>query len=133
VDRLRQLGVGATGVNFGSNADAGALVSAGAAAEKYANKRAEMWGGLRAALKRGLVIPQHRELRDDLTGVQYGFDPNGQIQLERKQDMKRRGLASPDFGDAYALTYAYPVFGSQLLRQATKGRRPGDFDPLEGL
>jgi hypothetical protein len=133
VDRLRQLGVGATGVNFGASADGGALGASGAAPEKYANKRAEMWGGLRAALKRGLSIPSHRELRDDLTGVQYGFDPNGQIQLERKQDMKRRGLASPDFGDAYALTYAYPVFGSQLLRQVTKGRRPGDFDPMEGL
>lgn len=133
VDRLRQLGVGATGVNFGAAADSASLVAAGAAAEKYANKRAEMWGGLRNALRRGLCLPPLRELRDDLTGVQYGFDPSGCIQLERKQDMKKRGLASPDFGDAYALTYAYPVMGSQALRQATKGRRPYDFDPLEGL
>ena len=29
--------------------------------------------------------------------------------LERKDDMKRRGLASPDDGDALALTFAYPV------------------------
>lgn len=133
VDRLRQLGIGATGVNFGASADSGALVAAGAAAEKYANKRAEMWGGMRMALKRGLCIPSVRELRDDLTGVQYGFGPQGEIQLERKQDMKKRGLASPDFGDAFALTYAYPVVGSNLARQVGKGRRPGDYDPLEGL
>ena len=31
------------------------------------------------------------------------------ILLERKDDMRRRGLASPDDGDALALTFAYPV------------------------
>jgi len=29
--------------------------------------------------------------------------------LECKSDMKKRGLASPDNGDALALTFAYPV------------------------
>ena len=31
------------------------------------------------------------------------------LQLESKQDMKKRGLASPDSGDALALTYAYDL------------------------
>ena len=31
------------------------------------------------------------------------------ILLERKDDMRRRGLASPDDGDALAPTFAYPV------------------------
>jgi hypothetical protein len=43
------------------------------------------------------------------------------IQLERKEDMKRRGLASPDNGDALALTFAYPVMASSVARS----RRPG--------
>ena len=34
---------------------------------------------------------------------------HGQAVWERKNDMQRRGLASPDDGDALALTFAYPV------------------------
>lgn len=123
VDRLRQLGVPCQGVNFGSAADTGALGASGAALESYANKRAEMWGGVRSWLRRGGCVPSNRELRDDLTGVQYGFDREGRIQLERKEDMKKRGLASPDYGDALALTFAYPVMSSRLSHEAERMRR----------
>ena len=41
----------------------------------------------------------------DLTGPQYGFSNKGQIQLEKKEDMKARGLASPDLGDTLAMTF----------------------------
>jgi hypothetical protein len=44
----------------------------------------------------------------DLTAVDYGYDATDAIRLERKDDMRKRGLASPD-GDALALTFAYPV------------------------
>jgi hypothetical protein len=36
-------------------------------------------------------------------------DASDAILLERKDDMRRRGLASPDDGDALAFTFAYPV------------------------
>jgi hypothetical protein len=52
---------------------------------------------------------QDPELRADLAGVEYGYSAKGEIQLEKKEDMKRRGLASPDIGDALALTFAQPV------------------------
>ena len=51
-------------------------------------------------------IPDDAALAADLAGPEYGFDAKGRIQLERKEDMKRRGLASPDAGDALALTFA---------------------------
>ena len=35
----------------------------------------------------------------------YRFDPLGFVEF----DMRRRGLALPDDGDALALTFAYPV------------------------
>jgi hypothetical protein len=44
-----------------------------------------------------------------LTGPEFGFDAENRILLERKDDMKRRGLASPDAGDALALTFAEKV------------------------
>jgi hypothetical protein len=54
-------------------------------------------------------LPDDRDLRADLTNVEYGYDATDAIRLERKDDMRKRGLASPDDGDALALTFAYPV------------------------
>ncbi|GEP61724.1 hypothetical protein [Reyranella soli] len=55
------------------------------------------------------ALPNDRDLQADLTGVEYGYDRHDAILLERKDDMRKRGLASPDDGDALALTFAYPV------------------------
>ena len=77
-------------------------------AVRYANKRAEMWGHMKEWCRFG-CLPDDRELRADLTAVDYGYDAADAIRLEKKDDMRRRGLASPDDGDALALTFAYPV------------------------
>jgi len=98
VDRLKQLGIPVVGVNFGAQA----AVDPGA----YANMRAEIWGQMRSWLQGEVDIPNMRELRDDLVGVEYGYDGKMRIQLERKDKMRERGLASPDIGDALALTFA---------------------------
>lgn len=99
VDRLRQMGYDPIEVQFGAKADD---------ARKYANKRAEMWGRLKDWLAIG-SLQRDEQLATDLTGVEYAFTPGDQIVLERKEDMRRRGLASPDDGDALALTFAHPV------------------------
>jgi phage terminase large subunit len=104
VDRLKQLRVPVLGVNFGAKPDR--LMIDGET--KVRNKRAEMWALMRAWLKGG-AIPDDHELAADLTGVEYGFDEHQAVQLEKKESMKKRGLASPDKGDALALTFAYPV------------------------
>lgn len=109
VDRLRQLGHRVFGVNFAAKPGGGSLAQVGAAGERYANKRAEMWGALRAWLKAGGVLPDDTDLAAELTALEYGFTHDGAIRLERKEDMKRRGLASPDRADALALTFAQPV------------------------
>jgi hypothetical protein len=73
----------------------------------YFNHRAEVWGATAAWLKAGgCQIPDDPQLEIDLTGPQYGYSSKSQIQLERKEDMKSRGLASPDFGDTLAMTFA---------------------------
>jgi hypothetical protein len=76
------------------------------AAARY--KRAEMWGFMKEWLKVG-SLPDDNDLTADLKAVDYGYDASDAILLERKDDMRRRGLASPDDGDALALTFAYPV------------------------
>ena len=40
-------------------------------------------------------LPDDQELIADLKAVDYGYDASDAILLERKDDMRRRGLASP--------------------------------------
>lgn len=75
----------------------------------YLNKRAEMWGGIRQWLKEGGAIPPDETLRQDLIGPEILARLDGKIALESKDDMKQRGIPSPNRADALALTFAYPV------------------------
>ena len=77
--------------------------------ETYANKRAQMWGELKEWLKDVGALPEDDVLAADLTGPEAFINLRGKLQLESKDDMKRRGLASPNKADALALTFAYPV------------------------
>lgn len=97
IDRLRQLGYEIIEVQAGAKADD---------KETYYNKRAEMWGRMRHWLRMGADIPEDTELRNSLIGIEYYFNEKEAIRLERKADMKKRGLDSPDEGDALALTFA---------------------------
>ena len=99
VDRCRQLALDVIEINFGARATQ----------KGYANMRSQMWGNMRDALRDGIRLPDHDDLRSDLTSLEYGYNLRNDIQLERKSDAKKRGVASPDIGDALALTYALPV------------------------
>jgi hypothetical protein len=133
VDRLRQLGHGVIGVQFGGKSDG--TVNG----EQVANKRAEMWCRMREWLKSGGAIPDDHELAADLGCVEYGYTIHNEILLEKKDDMKKRGLGSPDAGDALALTFAYPVARQVHGQHRFNGRFngesavvPSDFDPFGG-
>ena len=104
-DRLRSLvsgwpdrgqGVRIIGVQFG-----------GISPEPHCeNMRACMWSRMRAWLAHG-AVPNSPDLEQDLTQVGYGAaKANGKLILESKESMKKRGLKSPDEGDALALTFA---------------------------
>jgi len=82
--------------------------------DAYFNRRAECWGLMAAWLKSGAEIPDDAELEVDLTGPQYGYSSKQQIQLEKKEDMKARGLASPDLGDCLAMSFSVTVQPRQL-------------------
>jgi len=83
--------------------------------QTYFNKRAEVWGMVRDWLKAGAEIPDDPELDTDLTAPEYGFSGKGQIQLEKKDDMKKRGLSSPDCGDMLAMTFGVTVMKRPAL------------------
>jgi hypothetical protein len=86
------------------------LVSFGEAAvrDDCQNKRAEMWFELKEWLKDGGSIDDD-ELVDELSAPEAYINRRGKLQLESKDDMKKRGLLSPNKADALALTFAYPV------------------------
>jgi hypothetical protein len=76
---------------------------------KYLNKRAEIWGDMKDWLEGG-QIPDEAEIETDLTGPDYGYHPSkGCLVLESKDEMKSRGVDSPDLGDALAFTFAVKV------------------------
>lgn len=78
-------------------------------AVKYTNKRAEMWGETLAWLtNQPASIPDNDELHADLTQIKYSYDSNNALVMEKKADMKKRGLRSPDCADALGLTFARP-------------------------
>jgi hypothetical protein len=107
VDNVRQMHLHAFEVQFGARDDVGGYVT-GNEGEKYANKRAAMWGAMRAWIKTG-AIPNDPELKAQLVGPTYTFNVRNEILLESKEEMMRRGVESPDRADALALTFAYPL------------------------
>ncbi|MHB9161393.1 MAG: hypothetical protein ACYC6W_11010 [Nitrosotalea sp.] len=76
----------------------------------YINKRSEMWGEMKKFLEQHPVsIPDDDQLHADLCGIKYRFDSLTRMALEPKEQMKKRGLRSPDCADALALTFSYPL------------------------
>lgn len=121
VDRLRELGHSVHEVNGGARARDD---------RSFANRNAEMWAAMKAAISDGgLRLPVMRELADDLTGREYGFTDRHQLRLEKKDDMKKRGLASPDLADALALTYAVPVSDAVPTETIQSLKDVASYDP----
>ncbi len=76
---------------------------------KYFNRRTEIWGMMKDWLE-GAQIPDDPEMDTDLTGPDYGYHPTRNcIVLESKDEMRSRGVDSPDLGDALAMTFAVKV------------------------
>ncbi len=133
IDRLRMLHLPVIEVQFGGAPDRATMKSEGDVV--YANKRAEMWGTMKDWLKGG-SIPDSPDLEADLCGVEYGYtmkEGRDAIILEKKSDMKKRGLDSPDEGDALALTFSYtvePTDHSSIIGRKGQSQHQTHYDPL---
>lgn len=115
-DRLVEMGYGeiVRAVNFGSapleppkiDPETGKEIGGGPA-----NRRAEMWMASKDWLSQvgGAQIPDDDSLQADACGPKYKYDSNSRVLLEKKEDMRRRKVGSPDGWDAVALTFAEPV------------------------
>ena len=120
VDKLKSMGYRVTEVQFGSKPDNKAA---------YFNKRCEMWDKMKDWLQRG-ALDISEDLFTDLTAPTYKHvGDSSQVYLERKEEMKKRGMASPDEGDALALTFAENV----ARRDSRSSRGRGRSRPAKGL
>jgi hypothetical protein len=108
-------------VNFAERADS----------KEYANKRAEMWGEMKKWLQDGGALNSEK-LAEELTRPESFLNKRGKQQLESKEDMKKRGLASPNLADALALTFAFPVRVNSNIRYR-RARRAGKFKKVGTL
>jgi hypothetical protein len=65
-------------------------------------------------------LPDQDDLMADLTSCGYSYQSNGALLLESKEAMRKRGMPSPDLGDAIALCFAAP-YGSPIVNKPPKG------------
>ena len=113
-DRIMELGHSRSvvqAVNFGGKShEMPPLDERGNPAGGFANRRAELWGNLKKALEQGrFQLPDRDSLQADLVSCGYRYRSDGKLVLESKEDMRARGVPSPDEGDAVALCFSEPA------------------------
>jgi phage terminase large subunit len=109
LDRLRELGLPAYGVNVGETAEE---------PERFSRRRDELWWAARDWFNsHSIKISNDPPLIADLTAPTYKLLSNGKIQIESKDDIKKRGIASPDIADALCLTFAGGEHAHLIARQ----------------
>lgn len=142
-DRLRYSRLPIKDVIFGAAAD-GANATSEHGMVVFANKRTQMWGAMRdwlgpapnhlGEMLPGGSIPNDIELIDELTSVQYGYTllhGRDALILEKKDDMRKRGVASPDLADALCVTFAFPVLKSDHSdKLRSKASHQNDYNPF---
>ena len=106
VDRLQEMGYACVeGVNVARSAND---------KEKFRNLRAELWSDMRDWLSGELPvqIPDDDELHGELCSLGFKFTSSGQLQIESKDDLRSRGMPSPDGADALSLTMFGGFYGA---------------------
>lgn len=129
-DRLYELGFPVVAVNVSE--------SPATNPQMYKRLRDELWGNMRDWLKmrRGRIYDnEDRDLIGQLTTPKYKFTSDGKIVIESKDDMKKRGLSSPNHADAAIMTFAQPM--NEYSKDADEffddlyGRGQNGFQPLD--
>jgi hypothetical protein len=114
VDRLREMGLYCVeGVNVARSANN---------KEFYGNLRAELWSEMREWLYQNdmpVQIPDSDELHGALVSLGFKHRSNGQLIIESKDDLRARGMPSPDEADALALTFFSGTYATDNIMPVT--------------
>jgi hypothetical protein len=110
-DRLAEMGLPVVGINVGEQP---------AIQERYMRLRDELWFKSREWLAERNCKLCDDALVAELTLPKYKYQSNGKIQVESKDEMKKRGVTSPDLADAWNMTLAVGGGVSSKPRQRIK-------------
>jgi hypothetical protein len=82
--------------------------------ERFRNLRAELWSDMRDWFygEMPVQIPDSDELHGELCSLGFKENSSGQLQIESKDDLRARGLPSPDGADALMLSFAGGFLGT---------------------
>lgn len=98
VDRLKELGLPVVGVN---------VAESPSHKDRFMRLRDQLWFEARDWFDtRAVRIPDDQPLIGELTSLKYAITSSGKLQIESKDDAKKRGIESPDLADAFVLTFA---------------------------
>lgn len=118
-DRLAELGLPARGVNVSESA---------AMSEQYINLRAELWfKGAEWFGRKDCNLLGDEALAAELVQPRFKYASNGKRQVESKDDMKKRGVPSPNRADAFLLTLA----GESVTASGSSSARQSWTQPLQ--
>jgi len=105
VDRLRELDLPVRGINVSESPSMG---------DTYMNLRSELWFKAKAWLEdRSCKLPKDDQFISELTSIRYSFTSSGKMKAESKDEMRKRGLGSPDLADALCLSMASDAITAQ--------------------
>jgi len=109
VDRLIELGLPVRGINVGESANID---------DRFMRLRDELWWRVREWFEgKDVKFPpfsrkEHCPVEitvSELVKPTYSYQSSGKIKVESKDEMRKRGVASPDLADAFMLTFAEDV------------------------
>ena len=110
VDRLKELGLPVKGVNVSESPSS---------SDQYLRLRDELWFKAREWFaERSCVITEDQALMGELTMPRYKVLSSGKMQVETKDEIKKRRPQSPDLADAFVMTFA----GNPFSRRAAMSR-----------
>lgn len=83
--------------------------------KKFLNRRAELVWKAREWLKRGGMLVKDKRWAQ-LLNIRYRYNESGKLQIMSKERMRKEGIPSPDFADAWFLTFAV---SDSVVREST--------------
>lgn len=120
VDRLRELGLPVRGINVGEAASTDPT--------RYMRLRDELWFKARDWFDtRAVTMPNDGALIGELVGPKYKVESSGKLKVESKDDMKKRGVKSPNRADAFCLTFA----GGDFVLETRRHVAIQNYDPFQ--
>lgn len=106
VDRMQEMGyTQVEGVNVARSAND---------KEQFKNIRAELWADMRDWMMQEMAvqIPDNDELQGELCSLGFKHNSSGQLVIESKEELIKRGMKSPDGADALSLTFFGGFYGT---------------------